>query len=108
MFVAMAVFQFPSNGKVDPNNVEKAVSGATLYKFQFPSNGKVDPNLPNQVIIQFNFKFQFPSNGKVDPNPYPLRSSDTKAPKRQNQTRIARRFFLVKKGHQNATNPRQH
>ena len=44
----------------------------------------------------------------MDPNPYPLRSSDTKAPKRQNQTRIARRFFSVKKGRQNATNPRQH
>ena len=37
-------FQFPSNGKVDPNKVEVAEMITVGVKFQFPSSGKVDPN----------------------------------------------------------------
>ena len=39
------------------------------FVFQFPSNGKVDPNLDFVFSIKGKeVKFQFPSNGKVDPN----------------------------------------
>ena len=37
------MFQFPSNGKVDPNS-ERSAPTAGREVFQFPSNGKVDPN----------------------------------------------------------------
>ena len=37
------VFQFPSNGKVDPNFGDPK-EPVTIDEFQFPSNGKVDPN----------------------------------------------------------------
>ena len=64
----MEKFQFPSNGKVDPNK-RFAVSFATLFVvFQFPSNGKVDPNGANHIPTFRGLQFQFPSNGKVDPN----------------------------------------
>ena len=61
-------FQFPSNGKVDPNSV--SIQGdIDLVEFQFPSNGKVDPNF--MIVwneVSQSIQFQFPSNGKVDPN----------------------------------------
>ena len=42
-YLVVSSFQFPSNGKVDPNWTDKA-DGRVFKKFQFPSNGKVDPN----------------------------------------------------------------
>ena len=63
-----ATFQFPSNGKVDPNEHTDNRCVATCVLFQFPSNGKVDPNWTCFFIILSVELFQFPSNGKVDPN----------------------------------------
>ena len=40
----------------------------TYGEFQFPSNGKVDPNFNHDMNLWGNDQFQFPSNGKVDPN----------------------------------------
>ena len=37
-------------------------------KFQFPSNGKVDSNMVNRSWSYPTDLFQFPSNGKVDSN----------------------------------------
>ena len=87
----MKVFQFPSNGKVDPKG-NAVVPHWFSNVFQFPSNGKVYPKLKKILntlsemesfnslqtgkciqrtsISQFlvrRRRFQFPSNGKVDP-----------------------------------------
>ena len=62
-------FQFPSNGKVDPNSMSHTTMARTGNLFQFPSNGKVDPNVNDGPMTQEDcHPFQFPSNGKVDPN----------------------------------------
>ena len=65
----MKLFQFPSNGKVDPNVPHVHRKRKRRSGFQFPSNGKVDPNSIEFMYVQPLNKFQFPSNGKVDPNP---------------------------------------
>ena len=43
-------FQFPSNGKVDPNPLCLGLGILIGTMFQFPSNGKVDPNYLNQRL----------------------------------------------------------
>ena len=42
---------------------------AILFTFQFPSNGKEDPNFKRTILKGLDANvFQFPSNGKEDPN----------------------------------------
>ena len=62
-------FQFPSNGKMDPNSNASRNTQDVSTGFQFPSNGKMDPNVPyGDNVLDYENLFQFPSNGKVDPN----------------------------------------
>ena len=61
-------FQFPSNGKVFPNDESNKTEVFGL-RFQFPSNGKVFPNWSKKDAKHGRWHvFQFPSNGKVFPN----------------------------------------
>ena len=54
---------------MDPNFSEFVERGGVVVRFQFPSNGKVDPNEGNALTKpEKDESFQFPSNGKVDPN----------------------------------------
>ena len=62
------MFQFPSNGKVFPNNFKNHDSYSNCNRFQFPSNGKVFPNKRTTKEGIVMVQFQFPSNGKVFPN----------------------------------------
>ena len=56
----MGGFQFPSNGKADPNGYKRVtVSSVAFHEFQFPSNGKADPNIRTSrrrrtLLICFN------------------------------------------------------
>ena len=92
--VGVYKFQFPSNGKLLPNEMKNIETyKGVVNQFQFPSNGKLLPNMGDLfesgiAAIGFNSlqtgnsyqteimmkegvrgtTFQFPSNGKLLPN----------------------------------------
>ena len=63
-------FQFPSNGKVDPNTPDEVFDPTNRHQsFNSLQTGKwILTELPREVMKRGWFQFQFPSNGKVDPN----------------------------------------
>ena len=60
-------FQFPSNGKAETKEEEKALPNGRIM-FQFPSNGKAYPKSPGGSggSRTPHLLFQFPSNGKAE------------------------------------------
>ena len=64
------MFQFPSNGKVDPNDGDRGQCGCTGERFNSLQTGKWILTSHYIYFSLYRVEFQFPSNGKVDPNEY--------------------------------------
>ena len=63
-----SVFQFPSNGKVDPNLLEGVYTVTSVESFNSLQTGKWILTYEGAAVHPQPTVFQFPSNGKVDPN----------------------------------------
>ena len=73
-FLQSFLFQFPSNGKVDPNEIGGIYGAKWIQSFNSLQTGKwILTSGPGCQRKDGVAVFQFPSNGKVDPNLY-LRS----------------------------------